>query len=244
MERKKYIIIILLFFIITGETKGCYKMDIYRSFISGDMVLWKSVIDEMASVSKHIDMTAELVNYQYGYIAWCIGNSRYDEAKRYLEKAEKNLRILEKEERNLSSVNSYRSAFYGYRIGMNHLLAPVIGIKSIDCAREAIRLDDKDPFAYVQNGNIEFYRPSVFGGSKSEAIKYYLKALQLMEADSALIKENWNYLSLLTVIAQAYSYMDDYDLSVLYLKKILEIEPDFVWVRNELYPQIVKKMEK
>ena len=86
MERKKYILIILLFFIFSGATKGSYKSDIYRSFISGDMVRWKSVIDKMASFCDHIEMTAELVNYQYGYIGWCIGNERYDEANKYLKK--------------------------------------------------------------------------------------------------------------------------------------------------------------
>lgn len=208
------------------------------------MGLWKSVIDRMASIKNNTATLAELVNYQYGYIGWCIGNNRYNEAKHYLEEAENNLKILEKEERYLSTVNSYRAAFYGYRIGMNQLLAPVIGLKSIECAKQAIKYNNKDPFAYVQNGNIEFYRPSVFGGSKSEGLKYYLKALELMETDSTLLRENWNYLSLLTVIAQAYSYLGDYDNSVKYLKRILEIEPGFVWIKNELYPQIMKKMNR
>lgn len=244
MERTKFKIIVLLLFVFTASINGNYKSDIYKAFVSGDMDLWKNVIDRMSTTIYRIDMIPELVNYQYGYIGWCIGTKRYEEAKKYLEEAERNLEIMKREARYGSIVNSYLSAFYGYRIGMSPMLAPVLGPKSIDYANKALKLDVSDPFAYVQNGNIQFYRPAIFGGSKSEAIEYYLKALEIMETDTSRLEENWNYLSLLTVIAQAYSYLDDYDSSERYLKKILEIEPDFTWVKKELYPQILNKKNK
>ncbi len=206
---------------------------------------WKSIIDRMDAVkNKNNVFLLELVNYQYGYIAWCIGNKKNDEAKYYLELAEKNISILSRETKNLSIVNSYKAAFYGYRIGLNRLLAPFIGPKSIDHANHAIKLDKENPFAYVQYANIQFYMPSVFGGSKNEAVTYYLKAQVLMEKNVSDIKENWNYLSLLTVIAQSYSYLNDYQSSIFYLEKILKIEPEFGYVKNELYPQVLNKMKK
>ncbi len=206
---------------------------------------WKSIIDRMDAVkNKNNVFLLELVNYQYGYIAWCIGNKKNDEAKYYLELAEKNISILSRETKNLSLVNSYKAAFYGYRIGLNRLSAPFIGPKSIDRANLAIKLDKENPFAYIQYANIQFYMPSVFGGSKNEAVTYYLKAQVLMEKNVSDIKENWNYLSLLTVIAQSYSYLNDYQSSILYLEKILKIEPEFGYVKNELYPQVLNKMKK
>jgi tetratricopeptide (TPR) repeat protein len=199
----------------------------------------------MAAIeNKNNDLLLELVNYQYGYIAWCIGKKKNDEAKKYLDLSEKNISILEKDTKNLSLVNSYKAAFYGYRLGLNKLLVPFIGIKSINCAKLAIDLDKENFFGYVQYANIQFYMPAVFGGSKKEALEYYLKAEKLMEKNMNEINENWNYLCLLIVIAQSYSYLDEFQSSISYFEKILKIEPGFGYVKNELYPEVLKKINK
>jgi len=221
------------------------RSEIYTAYISNEMSRWKTTIDRMNSIKpKSNELLAELVNYQYGYIAWCIGEKRNDEARKYLDLAEANLNILKTDKMNMSLVNAYRSAFYGYKIGLNKLSAPFNGGKSIDCAKEAVKLDAENYLAYVQFGNIQFYMPSVFGGSKKEALEYYLKAEKLLEKNKDELVQNWNYLSLLTVIAQAYSYTGDLQSSKIYLDKILRIEPDFLWVRNELYPEIINKIKK
>ena len=92
-------------------------------------------------------------------------------------------------------------------------------------------------------GNTQFYKPRTFGGSKKEALGYYLTAMRLMEKDKANTETNWNYLSILTLIAQSYYYTGDYKSSVQYLDRILEIEPGYLWVKNELYQQVLKKMK-
>ena len=229
----------------TLNLRASYKSEIYSAYVNNKMDKWKSVIDEMSDFNpKSNDFLLELLNYQYGYIGWCVGNKKNSEAKKYLDLAEKNLQILSDDDRYVSLVNSYQAAFYGYRIGLNKFLAPFIGLKSIDCAKLAISSDEDNPFGYVQYANIQFYMPAVFGGSKKEALEYYIIAQELMEKQPGGTTENWNYLSLLTVIAQSYSYMDDFQSSLSYLDKILRIEPDFGWVKNELYPQVLKKMKE
>jgi tetratricopeptide (TPR) repeat protein len=243
MERAKYKIVLLLLICCVVNLKGSNKSDVYSAYISNNMQLWKNVIDKMNKTSnKSTDYLLELVNYQYGYIAWCIGNNKNDEAKKYLDQAEKNITVLSQNNQYQSIVNSYRSAFYGYRIGINRILVTLLGLKSIDCAKLAIKQDKDNAFSYFQYANIEFYMPSVFGGSKSEALSYYLRAKELMEKNKEDLHEDWNYLNLLTVIAQTYSYLKDYKLSKQYLEKILIIEPRFTWVKNELYPELIKKM--
>jgi tetratricopeptide (TPR) repeat protein len=245
MERAKYKIIILFLFLSIAPLHGSYRSDVYEAYIHNNIPLWKGVLDKMNKVNKKdTPFLLELINYQYGYIAWCIGNNKYDEAKIYLDLAEKNVTLLPDNNHYQSIANSYRSAFYGYRIGLNRILAAFIGGKSSDCAKLAIKLDADNPFGYIQYANIEFYMPSVFGGSKAEALKYYLRAKELMEKNKADLFENWNYLQLLTVIAQTYSYINDFKSSKLYLEKILTIEPGYTWVKNELYPDIIKKMIK
>ncbi len=241
-SRQSYKIIFLLLIFSSLNLKASNKSDIYSAYVGNNMARWKIIIDQMNSAGpKSNDFLLELVNYQYGYIAWCIGNNKTDDARKYLKLAEENLVTISSEIQNISMVNAYKAAFYGYRIGLNKLSAPFNGLKSIDCAKLAISSDKENPFGYIQYANIQFYKPAIFGGSKKEALEYFLKAQELMERNKDDIKGNWNYLSLLIVIAQSYSYTDDFKSSVYYMDMILQIEPDFSYVKNELYPQVLKK---
>jgi hypothetical protein len=243
MERtKRYIMCLLLFWAFAG-IKASYKSDIYNAYLTNNLAGWKNIIDQMETITiKNNELLLELVNYEYGYIAWCIGNKRNEEAKKYLTLAEKNISKLVKTNQHLSLVNSYKAAFYGYRIGLNILLAPFIGPKSMDCAKMAIKLDANNPFGHIQYAYIQYYMPPVFGGSKTEALRSFIKAKDLMEKNEKDTYQNWNYLNLLTTIAQTYSDLNDFKASRMYYEKILKREPGFGWVKNKLYPQLLKKM--
>ena len=245
MERSKYLLTIILSVFIFQSVQANYKSDIYSAYIDGDMSKWKIVIDKMNQhYPKTIDFLLELVNYQYGYIGWSMGNQKKKEAENYLRLAEENLKILEKANYNLSFVNSYKSAFWGFHIGLNKYKAPVLGIKSLECAKIAMAQDSKNPFGYIQYGNCLFYMPSLFGGSKEEALIYFKKAEQLMQLDGNSLKNDWNYLSVLTLIGQSYIKIKNYKLAKVYFDKAFKAEPRFLWVKNEIYPELLKMIKE
>jgi len=218
------------------------RADIYNAYISNRMDLWKKVIDVMHGDNLNNDVLAELINYQYGYIGYCIGFDKKDEARKYLNLAEKNLGILEKGKYNPSMIKAYRCAFYGFRLGLNKLSAPVNGLKSLENAKSAMALDSTNYFAHIQFGNVQFYMPAAFGGSKKEGIRYLLKAKKIMEKNPDDLIYNWNYLSLLVLIGQSYTYTNDMPSAKKVYESILEKEPAFLYVKNELYPELLKKM--
>ena len=233
---------LLVFYSI--NSRASYKSEIYKAYISSDMERWKSIIDEMGrQKNKSNDFILELLNYQYGYIGWCIGTDRDDQAEQYFDLGEKNIRLLENNGYELSMVNAYKAAFYGYRIGLNIFRAPFLGPNSVVCAKRAIQLDGNNPFGYVQYGNTEYFMPAIFGGSKEVALEYYKKAEKIMEGNSELLKNDWNYLNLLAMIAQAHYEMKNYVLTKAYYDKILKAEPDFLWIKNEMYPELLKKLK-
>ncbi|MHC1705061.1 MAG: tetratricopeptide repeat protein [Tenuifilaceae bacterium] len=244
MERSKYIIAILFIFFYSNLLAS-YKTEIYDAYISNNMSKWEKVIVEMQlQRNKSNEFRMELINYQYGYIGWCIGIGKNSLAEKYLLLAEENIEILEEINYKPSLINSYKSAFYGYKIGLNKLKAPFLGLKSLDCAKLAMKLDDKNPFGYIQYGNAQFYMPAIFGGSKTVALEYFKKAEELMELDKEGIKADWNYLSILTLITQSLIATNNYDGAKQYFQKIFEVEPNYLWVKNELYPQFLKKLKK
>ena len=241
MERTKYFVVLFVMLLSFANLKASYKSDIYNAYISNNMGKWKTTIDEMNLVqNKSNEFILELLNYQYGYIGWCIGNKKNKLAEEYIDLGQKNIQILEKSNYKISMVNSYKSAFYGFRIGLNKAQAPFIGPKSVDCTKLAMKQDDKNPYGYIQFGNSEYYMPAMFGGSKKVALEYYEKAEKLMESNPAQAKEDWNYLSLLTMIAEAYTELKYYKSAKAIYEKILRIEPNFLWVKNELYPNLLR----
>lgn len=208
------------------------------------MDLWKKVIDRMnADLNKSPGMLLELINYQYGYTGYCIGFNKKDEARKYIDLAFENIELLEKKKYNLATLNAYKSAFYSYKLNLNKVLAPVLGLKSIESAKSAVEMDKENYFGYVQLGNIQFYIPSSFGGSKKDALDFFLKAKELLEKNPEDLVENWNYLSLLVIIGQSYSYLNDLDSARQVYENILKLEPGFLYVKNELYPGLLKKIE-
>lgn len=239
MERQKYIVILILLIFSSLGAMASYKTEIYKAYISNNMNEWKKVMDRMNLETKRDnDFLLELLNYQYGYIGWCIGNKENEQAKKYLSLAEKNIEILENQSFELSTLNAYKSAFYGYRVGLNKLQAPFIGPKSVESAKKAIELDKNNPYGYIQIGNSEFYMPSVFGGSKTVALENFKKAENLMERNPEKIKNDWNYLSLLAMIVMSYKELKQYELAKYYCEKALKTEPEFLWVKLDLYPEI------
>lgn len=62
-----------------------------------------------------------------------------------------------------------------------------------------------------------------------------------MEADKEGVTENWDYLSLLTLITQSYIATNNIDEAKAYFQKIFKVKPNYSWVKNELHPQFLKK---
>jgi tetratricopeptide (TPR) repeat protein len=239
MERPKNLILFILLIFSALTVSGSYKTEIYKAYTSNNMVQWKKVMDKMnLETDRSNEFLLELINYQYGYIGWCMGNKQQKLAKEYLLLAGKNIEILEKQNYKMSMLNAYKSAFYGYQIGLNKFQAPFIGPKSIDCAKKSIQLDENNPYGYIQIGNSEFYMPAVFGGSKTVALENFKKAEKLMEKNPENIKNDWNYLSLLAMIVMSHKEMKQYELAKQYCEKALKIEPEFLWVKLDLYPEI------
>ena len=119
--------------------------------------------------------------------------------------------------------------------------APFLGPKSINAAKQSMEENSANPYGFIQYANAQFYMPPIFGGSKKEALKYYLQAQNIMEEDTIELHKNWNYLSLLTNMAEAYTEIKEYENAEKYYKQILKIEPNFLWVKDELYPNFIKE---
>ena len=85
MERKIYLIVVWGVLCSLASAVASPKSDIYQAYVSNNMTLWKKTIDRMNLQNpKSDELRIELLNYQYGYIGWCMGKKRHKEAESYI----------------------------------------------------------------------------------------------------------------------------------------------------------------
>ena len=235
MERKKNIMTILFLFIFFTGINASENLTVYKSYITDNMERWESVMIEMENRdSLSIQDKLNLINFEYGYIAWCIANDMENEAEKWLEYADQNITSLGETRCCISMIKAYKAAFYGFKIGLNPLMAPVYGPKSMENVKLSLKEDEKNWFGLVQNANVVYYMPKIFGGSKSKAIDLYIEALNQMEKHPKLILNNWNYLNLIITIGNAYHQTGNEELANKYYQKALQVEPEFKWAKQHL----------
>lgn len=223
------------------------RKKIYDAYINGDMKTWRRVMLEFAETRPQTtEQKLELVSYYYGYTAWYIGNEKGKQALNYIAAAEQILDDIFSHQgvdaKIIATAHAYQGAFIGYKIGLSPLKAPFFGPKSIKHTKCAFELDPDNIQAYIDFGNSLFYRPAILGGDKSSAIIHYKRAVLLFEAQKEF-DGDWRYLNLLSTLGQALEEVEQYDEALDIYEKILRIEPDFIWVRDELLPALRMKIQ-
>lgn len=250
MERtinKTGLITLLLFSFFIQNQKEIHSQEVcplYTAYISGDMQLWKTSMLQMEKKYSEEDNAEQLyktVMAQYGYIAYAIGVEKSEEAKTVLKRALQNLDKLEKLNYHASELHALRGALLAFKIALNPYLAPVVGPNAENNIKLAVKLNPKNPTAWVETGNMKYHLPAILGGSYDAAQDAYSKAVSHFEANNAK-KCNWLYLNSLAWLGKSYETDGKLHEAKLVYQKALEIEPDFTWVKNDLYPGLLRKM--
>ncbi len=239
MERKKYISLVISFFITVSCLASTNQEKVYLAYVQNTMSEWKKVIDNLEKTPLTNNQTRlELLNYQYGYIAWCLGQKNYDEATVYLQRAEKHIDILDKKKYKPADLHAYKAAFYGYKIAITPFKASYLGPKSIWHVKKALQIEPDNMFALLQYGNIYYYMPAIFGGSKETASQYYLKVEKWYEKHPKQRSANWNYINLLVTLTNTYIALEQKAKATEYYNKILTAEPTSTWIQQDILPQL------
>ncbi len=228
------------------DNRPDYAKELYGYFIDGKIDLWNSVINQMEedyAVTKDPTLLKQIIVAQYGLIGYQLGVDDDKSAEKLLNKMEKNLEsILDDNVSAPAWAFAMKGATIGYRIGLNNWRAPFIGGDATKNMNKAIQTDSLEAMGWVELGNSYLYRPALFGGSSEKALNYYLKAVSLFEQDSSLMVYNWIYLNLHVLIAECYINLKQEDQALKTYEKIIETEPGFSWVVDELMPDLKKSM--
>jgi tetratricopeptide (TPR) repeat protein len=213
---------------------------IYKGFISNDMVLWERTLGELeryTASNPGPEGMYDLLLARYGFIAFTM-EKEPGKAREQLDKAEGELEKLFSYPAYLSNAYALQGAFLGFRISLRPIVAVRLGPRSYRVISSAVETDPDNPAAWMEMANSRFYTPSAFGGSKQEALEYYMKAVALFEKEMKP-NQKWLYLNSLVGLAKSYQYTDRKIFAIATYRKALTFEPEFKWVRDELLPQIL-----
>lgn len=248
MERKKYSgkLILVFFGLMVGvqvSSQPGFKMNLYQSYISGDMVRWQQEVSRMEQ-KKNLTgwQKEELLEGYYGLIGWLLGNEKTREAKSYIGKGEKLMDEMLQANPANSTVLAFQGAFYGFSIGLQKFKAVVLGPKSMNAVKRALEMDPGNIQAHIEKGNILYYSPGLVGGDKSKSVEFYEKACLIMEKNGKA-KNNWLYLSTSVQLAKITEELGNKEKARLIYEKLLAEEPGFLWVKNELLPGLIKSQK-
>jgi len=249
MERKKHkykrLIFLILLISITSSffAQTTYQRIVYQAYISGNMSKWVAVINTMEKngENKTLNQKLELINYYYGYIGYLLGLKKYDQAEKIIAKGDKLIKEVLAVQKQNATANAYKGSFIGFRIALSKFKAITLGPESSSYINKALEYDKNNVQAIVDKANIYFYTPALFGGNKNEAIRFYKQGIAVFEK-SENAENNWFYLSVLTTLAKAYEKINKPNEALIVYRKILKIEPEYHWVKNELYPELIRKI--
>jgi len=242
ISRLFLIIILLIMPILYGSGQTSYNEHIYNAFISGQMDLWEYNMNKMEEkyvADKNIQCLYDLTYTLYGYIAYCVVMDDKPKARYYIGKARRNINIMLKHDSLWAEVYSLKGALYGFEIGLNPLKALEYGVKSIKSINRAVELDKDNARVLMEIGNMKYYTPKILGGGLKKAIYYHEKAVNMFELSKNELENNWIYLLVLTNLGRWYSEYNKVNEARIIYEKILDIEPDYLWVKEYLYPELV-----
>lgn len=238
------LLLLFLLFSATGKASAAslsfYQQQVYKAYISDDMELWKSTMEQMNSEINISDkFLLHLTITQYGYIGYLIGNKQKDTAKELLDNTRKNAKKLSKTHYNTEAY-ALMAGLNGYEIGLAKHKAPFLGKKSEQFIDKSLDISKVNPMAWTEKGNIYYHMPGFFGGSYEKAIDYYTKAVRYFNKTPYL--PQWLKLNALVWLGKSYEANGQLNKALQTYKKALETEPDFNWVKNDLYPKLLNKM--
>ncbi len=218
-----------------------FNKKLYSLYIENNMKSWDKVIVQMINKYKQngdFELLYNITLTMYGYIGYCLGNDMEDQAKEYVDKGLENIEIMLKSNPLWAEAMALKAAYYGFKVSLFPFRSMYYGPKSLEAISFAREMYPSSAQVILESANVKYYTPPMFGGSKSEAIEYYKKAIDLMEITKNT-ENNWVYLSTLTLLAMAYEDLKMNKEAKDIYRKTLAFEPGYILVKEVLYPEVL-----
>ena len=246
MKRILFVVILFICALCNIEAQQInYKATAFNLFLNGKISQWPWVINKMVADPKLQDTEGqlEILTYYYGLVGHLMDVGQKKQASENLRKANELAMKLYKTNPDNPLLFGLMSNLTGFQIALSPLKATTLAKGMMNKAKKSIAKGPNDPHVNILYSNILFYMPGIFGGDTEKALQGYKKALQTMEADPELKKNNWMYIQLMVTIGVVEEKRENYVEAQKMYRKVLELYPEYAHVKNVSYPRLLEKMK-
>jgi len=249
MKRRVTVFIIMLLALpaaFGAATEDCSSCTIYKGYISGNMEMWKKGMQELQEQYRRDPESCTLCTLaeaRYGYIGYLMGRNEKDLARTQIEIFDGEIEQLAKFPEYRAETEAFRVALFGFRMGLNPARAVTLGPKALKQLEAAMEAGKNSAVVWIEKANSEAHMPAFAGGSKEKAAASFREALRLFEAGGSVAPCDWRYLNTMVLLGQLLEKMGDYSGARDAYRMALKRAPEFQWVRDELLPEVEKKIK-
>jgi len=225
------------------------KKLLYDGFIHYDMSLYfkgRNLFERALSIEPENRIAKYYLAYaDYRLSTVFLNKNKIENARKFIQEADKLcIELLSKNKKDVET-KALLGSIYGIEIGLEPELAPTLGMKIGELIGESFAQAPDNPRVLLLAGINKLFTPEQFGGNKAQALKLFKKSVHLFETNS---RENssgidWGYLDALVWTGIAYSKLHEYSSAEKLFRKALNIEPEFIWVKENLLPALKQQFK-
>ncbi len=132
------------------------------------------------------------------------------------------------------------AALYLMRLASNQMEAMALMPEINKLLDEAEITNPLNPRVHIIRGILVINMPPMFGGSVQKGMESFQKAISLFEANKSSngLSPNWGYEESLTWFGIGYTKQNNKEKAKEIFTKVLELQPEFSWVKNNLMPSV------
>ena len=185
------------------------------------------------------DLRAYALAYVSSRLSPILPEDRKAERIRLLREAEAALQQYLRVNPRDPEAHALLGAVYGAQIRFTPLKAITLGPRIAAAFAEAEKLGPRNPRVALQKGIGLLYAPRALGGG-AEAAERELRRAEALFAQEPRSKSwpNWGRVDVLAWLGQALARQGNREAARAVYLRALEVEPESVWVRRVLLPQL------
>ncbi|NNJ53342.1 MAG: tetratricopeptide repeat protein [Ignavibacteriaceae bacterium] len=216
----------------------------YVHFDKSEMFKARGMFERaLASEEKNYLGQYYLAYTDYNLAVYFMQKKEIEQFKKFSDSSEKILKKLMNENKTDAEVVSLLGALYGIQIAMNPELGSLLGSQNISLTSKALGIAPRNPRVLLQKGISKFNSPEFVGGSKQEALKYFIQSVELFENQTETETDiEWGYINSLAWLGISHFNLGDFESAINAYHKALKLEPDFAWIKYELLPKSQEKL--
>ena len=187
-----------------------------------------------------------LAHYYAGLAGLRLANltEETDEALGYVDDGIEHLEAVVEARPRWAEGHALLASLYGRKAGLRPMTGMVIGPKASREIERAQELAPDNPRVVYIAASSQYFRPAMWGGSKAEGIAGFRRAVTLFDRAPAAERgqPSWGHEEALSWLGIALARDGELTEARRLLTRSLQVNPDYVWVRDTILPQLDERI--